>query len=189
MMVSSAQEAIAKACTPVSGALMGTMDKASKFHADQIKDLIASNTVSGSESQQKLDRIREGKVDVAYRSTYKGLEDLCTEIESMKKTRASMLIARGTLSFNPLDWMHMHGKSSEEIVESMGKLNPNQSSIEKIDKCITGVDKQIAEAIAKRHSEMIDKTGVSVSVNTKDATSSEFEALVKFGLLPPDKPV
>ena len=104
---------------------MGTMDKASKFHADQIKDLIASNTVSESESQQKLDRIREGKVDVAYRSTYKGLEDLCAEIESMKKTRASMLIARGTLSFNPLDWMRLHGKSSEEIVESMGKLNPN----------------------------------------------------------------
>ena len=103
MMVASAQEAISKACTPVSGALMGTIDKASKFHADRIKDLLASNA-SGSESQQNLDRIREEKVDVAYRSTYKGLEDLCSEIETMKKTRASMLIARGTLSFNPLDW-------------------------------------------------------------------------------------
>ena len=123
-------------------------------------------------------------MDVAYRSTYKALEDLCAEIETMKKTRASMLIARGTLSFNPLDWMRLHGKSSEEIVESMGKLNPNQSSIEKIDKCVAGVDKQIAEATAKRHSEMIDSIGVSASANTKDATSSEFEALVKLGLLP-----
>ena len=57
MMVASAQEAIAKACTPVSGALMGTIDKASKFHADQIKDLIASNT-SGSGSQPKLEDFR-----------------------------------------------------------------------------------------------------------------------------------
>ena len=60
-MVASAQAAITKACTPVSEALMGTMEKASKFHADQIKDLMTSNTVSGSENQQKLDRIREGK--------------------------------------------------------------------------------------------------------------------------------
>ena len=128
-LVTSAQEAIAKACIPVSGALMGTMDKASKFHADRIKDLLASNA-NGSESQQTLDRIREEKVDVAYRSTYKALEDLCAEIETMKKTRASMLKARGTLSFDPLDWQRLHGKSSEEIVESMGKLNPNQASIE-----------------------------------------------------------
>ena len=34
---------------------------------------------------------------------------------------------------------------------------------------------------------MIDKIGASSSANTKDATSSEFEALVKFGLLPQDK--
>ena len=126
-------------------------------------------------------------MDVAYRSTYKGLEDLCAEIESMKKTRASMLVARGKLPFNLLDWKNIGDKTSEEIIESMAKLNPNQSNIEEIDKCIKGVDKQIAEAIAKRHSEMIDKIGVSASVNTKDATSSEFEALVKFGLLPQDK--
>ena len=86
-----------------------------------------------------------------------------------------------------MGWRNIGDKSSEEIIESVEKLNPNQSSIEEIDKCIKGVDKQIAEAIAKRHSEMIDKIGVSASVNTKDATSSEFEALVKFGLLPQDK--
>ena len=76
-----------------------------------------------------------------------------------------MLIAHGTLSFNPLDWMRLHGKSSEEIVESMGKLNPNQMSIEKIDKCVVGVDKRIAEATAKRHSEMIDSIGVSPCIS------------------------
>ena len=76
---------------------------------------MASNTGRGTESQQKLGRIREGKVDVAYRSTYKGLEDLCAEIESMKKTRASMLVARGTLSFNPMDWMNIGDKSSGRL--------------------------------------------------------------------------
>ena len=182
-MVASAQAAVEKACIPVSGALIGAMDKASKFQSDRIKDLLASNT-NGSESQQTLDRIREEKVDVAFRSTYKALEELCAEIETMKKTRASMLKARGTLSFDPLDWQRLHGKSSEEILESMGKLNPNQISIEKIDKCVVGVDKRIAEATKQRHTEMIDSIGMSASVNEKDPTPSEFEALAKLGLLP-----
>ena len=185
-MVASAQAAVEKACIPVSGALIGAMDKASKFQSDRIKDLLASNT-NGSESQQTLDRIREEKVDVAFRSTYKALEELCAEIETMKKTRASMLKAREKVSFDPLDWQRLNGKSSEEILESVGKLNPNQISIEKIDKCVVGVDKRIAEATKQRHTEMIDSIGMSASVNEKDPTPSEFEALAKLGLLPQDK--
>ena len=59
--------------------------------------------------------------------------------------------------------------------------------IDEIDKCIKSADKQIADAGAKRHSDLLEELGVSASVNTKDAISAEFEALIKLGLMSEDK--
>ena len=59
-MATSAQEAVAKACFPVTAALKGAMENASKFHTARIKDLMAASSgKQGNDSQQKLDRLRE----------------------------------------------------------------------------------------------------------------------------------
>ena len=44
-----------------------------------------------------------------------------------------------------------------------------------------------SDAGAKRHSDLLEDLGVSDSANTKDAIPAEFEALIKFGLMPEDK--
>ena len=72
----------------------------------------------------------------------------------------------------------------------MGKdVKTHQVHIGEIDKCIKSADKQIADAGAKRHSDLLEDLGVSASANkfTKDAIPAEFEALIKFGLMSEDK--
>ena len=44
IMATSAQEAVAKACFPVTAALKGAMENASKFHTARIKDLMAAGS-------------------------------------------------------------------------------------------------------------------------------------------------
>ena len=98
-----------------------------------------------------------------------------------------MLAAREKLSADPVVWKDMLVKSKDEIIETMEKdVKIHQVHIDGIDKCM-GVDKQIADANAKRHSDLLEDLGVSSSANTKDATPAEFEALIKFGLMPEDK--
>ena len=82
----------------------------------------------------------------------------------------------------------MLAKSTDEIIETMEKdVKTHQVHIDGIDKCIKSADKQIADASAKRHSDLLEDLAVSSSANTKDATPAEFEALVKFGLMLEDK--
>ena len=189
IMTISAQEAVTKACLPVTAALEGAMANASKFHTDRFKDLMASGSGNqGNDSQQKLDRLREEETDVAYRASYHSLEERTAEISTLKDTRASMLAAREKLTADPMVWKDMMEKSADEIIETMDKdVKTHQVHIDEIDKCIKSADKQIADAGAKRHSDLLEELGVSASVNTKDAIPAEFEALIKLGLMPEDK--
>ena len=189
IMTISAQEAVTKACLPVTAALEGAMANASKFHTDRFKDLMASGSGNqGNDSQQKLDRLREEETDVAYRASYHSLEERTAEISTLKDTRASMLAAREKLTANPMVWKEMKAKSADEIIKTMDKdVKTHQVHIDEIDKCIKSADKQIADAGAKRHLDLLEKLGVSASVNTKDAIPAEFEALIKLGLMPEDK--
>ena len=67
-------------------------------------------------------------------------------------------------------------------------MKTHQIHIDGTDKRIKGVEKQIADARAKRHSDLLEDLGVSsTGSDAKDAIRSEFEALVKFGLMPEDK--
>ena len=100
-----------------------------------------------------------------------------------------MLATRETLTADPEIWKRMLGKSKEEIIETMsGDMKTDQIHIDGIDKSIKGVEKQIADAISKRHADLIEAIGVSsTGSDAKDATHTKFEPLVKMGLMPEDK--
>ena len=83
----------------------------------------------------------------------------------------------------------MRGKSKDEVKGLMdGDMEDDQSHIDRIDKSIKGVDKQIADATTRRHTELIEALGVSTTgTDPKAATPSEFEPLSRIGLLLEDK--
>ena len=73
-----------------------------------------------------------------------------------------MLAAREKLSADPVVWKDMRDKSRDEIIETMdGDMKTHQVHIDGVDKCIKGVGKQIADANAKRHSDLLEDLGVS----------------------------
>ena len=133
--------------------------------------MAASSGKQGNDSQQKLDRLREEEDDVAYRATYRSLEERTAEISALKNTQSAMMATREKLTADPEVWMDMQDKSREEIIATMdGDMKTHQIHIDGIDKRIKGVEKQIADARAKRHSDLLEDLGISSSgSDAKDA--------------------
>ena len=83
----------------------------------------------------------------------------------------------------------MRGKSKDEVKGlTDGDMTDDQSHIDRIDKSIKGVERQIADATTRRQTELIEALGVSTTgTDPKAATPSEFEPLSRIGLLLEDK--
>ena len=74
--------------------------------------MAASSGKQGNDSQQKLDRLREEEDDIAYRATYRSLEEQTAEISALKNTQSAMMATREKLTADPEVWKDMQDKSN-----------------------------------------------------------------------------